>query len=99
MCEELAKTNAEEGCETAKARGTMCAEKRDCVRRGCERRIEFYPKTAVCEKQQGDGCHEGPFARRLRKGESWQQAAMCEGAAERGETAEGCETRDVLVAR
>ena len=52
--------------------------------------MECYPKTAVYEKRQGDGCHEGLFERRLRKGESWQQAAMCKGAAEYGETAEGC---------
>ena len=29
--------------------------------------MDGYPKTAVCEKLQGYGCHEGPFARRLRK--------------------------------
>ena len=60
------------------------------MQRDCKRRMECYPRMAVCEKRQGDGCHEGPFARRLRKGESWQQAAMCKGAAEHRETAEDC---------
>ena len=31
---------------------------RDCVRRDCERRMECSPEAAMCEKRQGDGCHE-----------------------------------------
>ena len=33
--------------------------KRMRARRDCERRMECYPKKAVWEKRQGDGCHDG----------------------------------------
>ena len=37
----------------------------------------MLPKAGVCEKRQGGGCHEGPYSRRLRKGEGSQQEAVC----------------------
>ena len=44
----------------------------------CEEIVnEMLPKAGVCEKRQGGGCHEGPCSRRLRKGEGWQQEAVC----------------------
>ena len=59
--------------------GPRVKEKRPCAK-GLKMANGMLLETAVREKRQGDSCHEGPFARRLRKGESWKQAAMCKGS-------------------